>query len=124
MTTTETWLLADLRALRALLATPERWTQMADARDANGEETGIYGHAATSWCLFGGGCRVTSTQDPWRSRARLEKLWGALGLAEMLFDWEPGWPKDLSCWNDAPERTHAEVLALIDDAISRVEASS
>jgi hypothetical protein len=123
MTATDTGLLADLRALHELLAEPERWTRFVSARDEDGREAGIHAPCAASWCFYGGMSRVVSTQDARRSYDRFSALWGVLDPILRQTGWEAG-AEDLIGWNDAPERTHAEVLALIDDAISRVGASS
>lgn len=42
-----------LEAVRELLAVPERWTQMAMARDAKGVPINPHSPSATCWCLAG-----------------------------------------------------------------------
>ena len=55
--TTQT--LADLIAMRELLAVPERWTQRAFARTARMDKTFATDGRATCWCLLGAAQAVT-----------------------------------------------------------------
>lgn len=97
-----------LRAVRKLLSKPERWTKHANARRADGEPTALHARQATCWCLGGavGKCG-TSGDSAWNAMKALVK-------AQRLSQ-----PMRLSIWNDAPRRTHADVLALLDRTIER-----
>jgi hypothetical protein len=93
-----------LREARALI---ERgWTQKVGARDSGG--TPVWGgeKAAVSWCAVGAICTVGAKMAPFRQANNLNG-WGGI-----------------SVWNDAPERTQAEVLAAFDKAIELAEAQS
>ena len=83
-----------LKAARELLAVPERWTKGALARSQNGDDVNPKSsEAAHSFCIV-----------------------GAIGRSNIDYD-----SFDLAYWNDAPERTHAEVLARFDEAIVKLE---
>lgn len=89
-----------LRGVRELLAVPERWTKKAFARTATGTICNDTQDVAVAWCIRGAAYRLGLGHDEFCS--------------SMLYS-----PNDLSRWNDAPERTHAEVLARLDAAIER-----
>lgn len=101
MTTTRDTLVA----ARALIAEPGMWTQRAFARNANGLPVSDSYGLATCWCSVGA-IRVASK----RSSVRAD-------TASALVRRGIGNPESLAEWNDAPERTHAEVLEAFDRAI-------
>ncbi len=82
-----------LRRARELLATPERWRKSGDKKAL-----------INAKCLY---LALDGTVD--EEDAAIVAL-GFRGPGEM-------W-----AWNDAPERTHAEVLARLDSAIAAEEA--
>lgn len=96
MTTLET-----LKAMRELLSAPERWTKGECARDASGNRVDISSPDATCFCLIGAAGLVGEFKS-------------VMDLLDRLVA-----PGPASCWQDAPERTHAEVLALLDRAIEQ-----
>lgn len=99
MTVTDT--LTRLRALRELLSAPERWTQGVFSRDAKNRYVFFNSSRACKWDLWGGWEKLGGfVQDP--------ALIQALGTDAV------------STFNDT--HTHAEVIALIDGAIGRMEA--
>jgi hypothetical protein len=110
-----------LRKVRDLLAVPERWTKEADARDAEGRESDenlfIYegvSFVATCWCLSGAVHLVAPGAHLMAEFSRTLGVppdGGSLGRCSVVD------------WNDAPERTHADVLKLIDDTIVRLETT-
>jgi hypothetical protein len=100
-----------LRAVRELLAESEAWCQGAWARDGRGRPVGSTRANAVAWCLVGALAKVRDPSS--RGRKRLVEM-----LDEML---DEMFPVSLPAWNDAPGRTHAEVLALLDAAISSEE---
>lgn len=109
-----------LRAARALIAVPERWTQRATARDRAGAWCGAGDPRAARWCPDGAlRNRVYRGKKSWplglrRDRARayvaaLRALEAAIGVPV------------LQHWNDAPGRTHAQVVAAFSMAIALAE---
>lgn len=85
-----------------LLADPKAWTKGKGACDANGHPIDPESRWAVAWCVLGAAWRCYGG-DPalYERHARYveafrEETHGALDL-----------------WNDAPERTHAEVIALL-----------
>lgn len=91
-----------LREARELIA--RGWTQEVSARDANGTPVAPTDDTATCWCTIGALMRAGGAR-------------AASALAAFL-------PRNTSIprWNDAPERTQAEVLALFGRAIEAEEA--
>lgn len=81
-----------------LLSDPARWTKGYYARDARGNLQGVHSPAACSWCLLGAAMKCYPTDHD----LAVAKLKGMMGY---------GIP--LHSWNDAPGRTHAEVLELV-----------
>lgn len=55
--------LDDLRAVRALIDTPEKWTQAAAARDASGTVVAACDPRACQWCLVGATVRAVCGVD-------------------------------------------------------------
>jgi hypothetical protein len=100
--------LADkLREARALI---ERgWTQGAFARHANGRVIGCESESASCFCMAGAIMRVTPSI--YSFERFIEPLCVVIG------------DRRLDHWNDAPERTQAEVLAAFDKAIELAEPS-
>jgi hypothetical protein len=94
-----------LVAARALIEQPKAWTQGEYARDKKGNRVPLTSRQATCWCAMGATGRAQAGNIPAGVRAR-DRLRAAIGDRSI-----PG-------WNDAPERTHAEVLAAFDRAIS------
>lgn len=97
-----------LRAARELIATPERWTQGAGSRDADGVARNFNEPSVTCRCLY----MAVSIAAGNYHQGQLDAFW-ALGFREQ---------SHVVGWNDAPERTHAEVMALFDAAIQAEEA--
>ena len=97
------------RRVRELLSEPGRWTQGYFARDAAGQECASKDPAATCWCVVGAMVRLGS-DDPRPDIEFINALKAHLGP-----------PCSLSMWNDAPGRTHADVLALLDRVVAQME---
>jgi hypothetical protein len=93
-----------LVAMRELLAKPEAWTQGAYARDASGRYVSLVSQEASCWCI--GGALLKCSRMGGNYDEVLFKLGGIFA------------GDSISAWNDAPERTHADVLALLDRAIA------
>lgn len=102
---------ADILAAAAeIVAKPGAWTQGTWARTADGRGNAQPG-LACSWCLYGAiieAGRDTATEDDTRD---------ALGVVMGITGRHP------IVWNDAPERTQAEVVAALREA-ARLSAQS
>jgi hypothetical protein len=79
------------------------WCQIDQARDALGRDCDPHDPKAVCWCVYGAFNAVDAPNEA------LKPL--QLATGEIL----------LANWNDAPERTQAEVLAAFDRAIELVE---
>jgi hypothetical protein len=100
-----------LRAARALI---ERgWTQGAPARTKGGVPVWGGESSAVCWCVVSAMCRATPDGQTALLSVPLRKT---IGLSDN--------GGGLTEWNDAPERTQAEVLAAFDRAIELAEAQS
>ena len=93
-----------LIAARALIATPEKWTQGESARTSYGLPCGFYADCADQFCMSGALERVCSG-DRHRASVAGNYLRDAISASSFVN------------WNDAPERTHADVMAAFDRAI-------
>ena len=91
-------LIADLERARALIDTPDKWLQ------GKLRKSGSDGKPCR-WCVLGACYQIAERDEPARYHNMTKALNGVLG--------EP-----VTDWNDAPERTHAEVLAAFDRAIA------
>lgn len=88
--------------VKELLSDESKWTQRTYAKDANGEGVMWCVPEAVCWCLHGAiaKCyrgdfdRYERILGDFRRKVGLGDLWG---------------------WNDAPERTFAEVKALVEE---------
>ena len=102
-----------LARTRELLHFPDVWLQGESALDIQGAPREPTAHGACRWSLSaaleraswetGGDTRVYHMEDAARAEDELRVL---LGL------------DDLAAWNDEDGRTHADVLALLDQAIA------
>lgn len=99
-----------LQALRKLLADPKRWTKGVYAKDAKGNTVHAHMPDAACWCLTGGMRKVLVDADPQR-RPNLAPILLGMGSTQL----------DVVKFNDAKTTTHAEVLALLDNAIVRLK---
>ena len=96
-----------LVAARELISEPERWTKVEIARNAEGNPTVASYRDAACWCLMG----AVSRCSPYGSSVYMGAL---LALRSVLDD---DGDTVLVDFNDHPDRTHGEVLALLDRAI-------
>ncbi len=92
----------NLEAVRALIA--KGWTRDISARDKNGTPVHSRDARAVCWCLHA--AVIAAVQD------RTEASQAFLALDHLT-----GGPLSTVDYNDAVDRTQAEVLALIDRAI-------
>lgn len=102
-------LLEDLKNARDLITSPERWTKTAFARDKNNEITSPSNPYAEKWCMLGAMFKVTKSNERYKAikDILLFTIYGCRVCAEPI----------VIKWNDAPERQHQEVLALLDSII-------
>lgn len=101
-----------LREARALIDAPEKWTQGEWARDSHGDASSPDDSDCECFCIEGAIWRVARGRNnlPAMKTARL--FWVANGLSCRT---------DIPKFNDAAERTHAEVMAAFDRAIALAE---
>lgn len=106
--------LETLKAMDALLDSPERWTVGKLARDVDGQTVKPNSAHACQWCLSGAAMNVL--------RADQAASWSDLvfeevcGLLSRIAGTYP-----IPEWNDAPNRTFAEVKDLLARAIAAEE---
>ena len=102
-----------LREVRKLIAEPERWTKgvYARPRDSTGS-VNIRNKRAHCFCLAGALYRAINVTPG--------ENYGVIGYARALGFQDEG---KLTDWNDNPERTHADILDLLDRTIAKLEAA-
>ena len=105
-----------LTKAREILAPKGAWIQLNPAMDSRGNWRDPRDPRASCWCLVGALERATfealGVLDEFLLDAAMYALTGALERTGE-------YPSDaLAAWNDAPSRTHEEVLQLIDRAIA------
>jgi hypothetical protein len=97
-----------LTAARQLIADPEHWTQGSNAKRLDGGHVSALDPEAKCFCINGALVRAgDGSASPWP--------WPWPSYAE-LCELVPG--GDLIAFNDAPGRTHAEVLAFLDGVLA------
>lgn len=104
-----TQLVKYLIAAKALIDTPEKWTQEEMARDAYGKITDYEGESATCFCSLGAACKVTAGSG--FTYGYLVRALSAAGDGTYIVD-----------FNDS--HTHAEVMAVWDKAIDKAKAQA
>lgn len=92
-----------LMEARALIEKPENWCKYDSAIDEDGVPCGPSYYAAAKWCVMGAVRKFSESEDQ-------------IIIAARIFSNVVGY-SPVGDWNDAPERTHAEVLAAFDKAI-------
>ena len=96
-----------LTEARKLIANPDAWTQGVAARGARGQESPDY-YDAVAWCSSGAIDHVCIE----------ETLRNEMDAGVWL---EAHLPDTIATWNDAKNRTHAEVLAAFDSVIATIQ---
>jgi hypothetical protein len=104
-----------LQQARALISDPARWTQEEYARNADGIKAYVWHADARAWCAIGAVRRVASDNDS-------AVLAGQRALAQPIETVELESEEAVTNFNDT--HTHAEVLALFDAAIARLESAA
>ncbi len=98
--------LSTLVAARELLSVPERWTKGANARTASGQHVCFSDQTPVCFCLDGALQHVARAAEATIAAGFLNAALSASAAGYSFVSWQ-----------DAPERTHAEVLALLDKSI-------
>lgn len=112
---------AILDQARRTLDNPEHWTQHASARDAAGKSVMPHYDQAVQWCLSGA-VRALQNSDQLKTDTYAELRAGsALEHAIAVFTPEPTPPP---VYNDAPQRRHSDIIAVLDYAIALQEADA
>lgn len=93
-----------LKAMRQLLDKPESWHQGWYSADEKGKQ--CYLASACKFCLVGAYMKVSN------------RYWVDLEFSK-LFDKKIG---SIPAWNDAKERTHTDVIRLLDEMIAEQNA--
>ena len=93
-----------VKAVREKLSKPEAWTRGEMARDIDGEEIWPWRVEAVAWSL-GGAIRWALNWVNVEDRPTTTALAQALGFVDL---------RAADDWNDAPERTHADILERLD----------
>ncbi len=96
-----------LRGARKKIERPSAWARGNWARSADGFPVTTNDALATAWCTWGALNAACNGGDPTMAAGFLMQVAGARNLEQ---------------WSDAPERTHAEVLAAFDRAIGLAES--
>jgi len=103
-----------LKRAARILSKPEAWTKKAEARTETGKEIFYDSNRAVCFCSMGAIWRarkdILGTQDCDDDYSVLRKVVKGAHTGIGIVD-----------WNDAPERTHAEVLAAFQEAIAQRE---
>lgn len=90
--------------MKELLTKPEAWTQGLYARDTEGRSASPHGETTVCWCLIGALIRTYNPMKKLASTPEAEEI--ERRIADEIHS------VDIADWNDSPDRTHAEVLAL------------
>ena len=106
-------MIADLKAIRALISKPESWIKYRSAQDRHNAPCSALSSDAVCWCL-GGAAHAITRIDGWPGLVytALESAARSAG-----FDGTPS-------FNDHPDTTHADVMAFLDGVVSELEQAS
>ena len=105
-----------LKAARATLANPENWTKGCYARDAAGNMCKPYSPNAVKWCAIGT-CALVSNHSVYSPK--LEMVMDEL-VKCLPYKTENPTEDCIADWQDAPETTHEQMLAMFDCAIANL----
>ena len=116
---------AILAHARRTLNSPGNWTQGASARNAAGKSVTPRCDQAVQWCLSGSinhAAGALQNSDHLKADGYAElRARSALEQAIAAFTPEPTTPP---VYNDAPERRHADIIAVLDYAIALQESDA
>lgn len=114
-----------LRQIRATVA--QGWTKGTNAVDHGGETVYSNSAQAVAWCLLGAIARTTDyTEDTVHDELADELIDAVRAAIDRLPTSTPEVieTRQITTWNDDPERTQDEVLALLDGMIAEAEATA
>ena len=103
-----------LKAARELISEPERWTKDAEARSPIGRSVRHESPNACRWCVLAAIWRAGGPPPP--------SGYGTGAIGALLDAGGFGDSISLLDYNDDPNTTHADILALYDRAIALEEA--
>lgn len=89
-----------------LLAKPENWTKGSFAKDKHERLVHPTSQDATCYCLIGALVKCNSLDE-------VEQVWEHPDMLKIKSKLNTSSPSVVWNWNDAPERTHQEVLDLL-----------
>ena len=98
-----------LKAARAKITKPERWTKGEIARNAAGKEVSPRSKEAVCWCALGA------------LQAAAGKKCSFIEIDDLAYELTPRWTW-IAKVNDHKDTTHADILALFDRAIAAEKA--
>jgi hypothetical protein len=104
-----------LKEANEVLASEANWTKRAFAKDKDGHTCSTYDNGAVQFCLIGAVTRRFMKDGPHRNYDAYHEAEDAIRKFTN---------KGVTSWNDAPERTFAEVKQVLADAISLVESKT
>ena len=101
-----------LEKAKDLLSDPDKWTQQAYARDADGETVMVHDESAVRWCVLGAVGKVVPDHD--NSRARMR-------AADILNESSLELHNCLSATGVNDGSSHRVVLAMLDHATEKAK---
>ena len=111
-----------LKAARELLSDEKRWTKGHYARDAQQRPTPPHAVDAVCWCPEGAMAKFSAaSEDGTVNSIQVDEplFFAFQAVNKAVFGKGQTLTDRIHTWNDASERTHAEVLQRFDDAIAR-----
>lgn len=109
-----------LKRTRVILSDPKAWTQDFFARDKHGRECSPNSERACQWCLFGA-VRRASFDDICQNGGYDQHVGEtSVKVVKLIEGYLNGYHPP--SWNDAAERTHSDVTAMLDGLISKMES--
>lgn len=105
-----------LNRARVLICEPKSWSKMSMARDEHGIGCDPAGPYAKSFCLLGA---VHRADTEFRAYIYSDVIMQLQRDLRMAPNWSPR-SGGLADYNDGGNRTHEEVLALLDNTIERL----
>jgi hypothetical protein len=105
-----------LEGVRRRLTPPSAWTQAAYARRVSGISCTGADRAASCWCLLGA---IDAERHATATRSLVSQL-ATSAVTKTVKVRDAG--LTLAGWQDAPERTHEDILAAIDATLARLRA--
>ena len=103
-----------LKKARELISDEKHWTKGVYARTVHSTPCAPIAEQAFCWCSVGAIAKIEGL--PCTTLGVQFSEQGSSAARLLATDHAPS-------WNDAPERTHAEVLQRFDEAIARLEAA-